>query len=288
MKKLTFANLPEEHSRFEHSKVVILPVPYEGTVSYGKGTSKGPDAILRASHEFELYHMETDSEPYEHGIHTADPLVCPSDAKENAGLVEKKVTELLEDLKFPVVVGGEHSISIGSARAYADRYEDLSVLQLDAHADLLNEFDETKYSHACTMRRISELGIPIVQVGVRSMDLEEKYCDADVTRIDTQDEDWIGKTVGKLKKDVFITLDVDVFDPSIMPSTGTPEPGGLLWNEVTHLLSEVCRNRNVVGVDIVELAPVQAIHAPDYMVAKLIYSIIAYRYNGKEALRESP
>lgn len=273
---MRFFGLPDEYSSLEKSRFVLLPVPYEGTVSYGKGTSKGPEAILYASQEVELYDEETDSEPYLQGICSLEPLACDDDPKANAENLYKKVRELLEEDKFVLTIGGEHSITSGEVKAFLEKYPDLTVLQVDAHADLREELDDEPYSHASVMRRVKELGAKIVQVGTRSMSYEEK--DIKVIRFSARDlqGDWIGKVISSLGDHVFLTFDLDGLDPSIMPSTGTPEPGGLTWFQATDLLRELCKNKTVVGADFVELAPIESMHAPDFLAARLIYKFIGY------------
>ncbi len=284
-----FFFLPKEFSDYDKSKAVILPVPYEGTVTYRGGASKGPLAIKDASQNLELYDEELDSEPFDAGIHSLEPLGCSDDSKENTQKLYQKIKELITDDKFVIAIGGEHSISSGEAKAYLEKYPYLSVLQIDAHADLREEYEDNRYSHACVMKRISDMGIRITQVGIRSMSKEEKD-DIDSQKIKTdifyadrirKDRDWISKVIETLNEDVFITFDLDGLDPSIMPSTGTPEPGGLIWHDATELLKEVCMSKNVVGADFVELAPIKGMHAPDFLAAKLIYKLIGYKFCDK-------
>ncbi|NYZ75238.1 agmatinase [Candidatus Micrarchaeota archaeon] len=263
------------------AKVTVLPVAYEGTVSYAQGTADGPRAIIDASKEIEFYDEETGTEPYEAGIITLKELKPAQEPEKAVEEVEKAVAKIIADKKFPVVLGGEHSISIGAARALKKKFPSLSVLQFDAHADLRDEYDDSKYSHACAMRRIIEDGCRTVQVGIRSTDKEPLEWSKGKTKIFWAREKarWKQKEIlDSLGEDVYITFDVDAFDPSIMPSTGTPEPGGLLWDETLALLRKVFSEKNVVGVDVVEFAPIQGMHAPDFTAAKLVYKMIAYKF----------
>jgi agmatinase len=279
-----FGDLPEEYSAAEHAKVVLMPVPYDRTSTWLKGADKGPSAIIEASAHMELYDIETDSEVYKKGIFTAEPLTGPELPEEMVEMVAERVREHLEDGKFVVVIGGEHSVSIGSARAHAANNAEITVLQLDAHSDLRDQYQGSKYNHACTMARIAEL-CPIVQAGIRSMDACEKKA-LDKNRVIFAAEiytnkNWIEKVLSKLSKNVYATIDLDVFDPSIMPSTGTPEPGGLLWYDVLRLLRAVFEEKNVVGFDVAELCPNDSNKAPDFLAAKLIYKLLSYKFMRK-------
>ena len=278
---LNFGYLPEEYSSSDNSSIVIVPVPYDGTSTWIKGADKGPDAIIEASANMELYDIETDSEVYTKGIFTDSPVQGLSFPEEVVETIESIVRYHVEDEKFVVVIGGEHSISIGSVKANAQNHNDLTVLQLDAHSDLRDEYNGSKYSHACVMARIAEL-CPFLQVGIRSMDSSEKkrmdkkrtFLAEDILN----DKNWIKKIVPKLSKTTYITIDLDVFDPSIMPSTGTPEPGGLSWYEVLSLLRAVSENTNIIGFDVVELCPDNRNKAPNFLAAKLIYKLLSYKF----------
>ena len=278
---LNFGYLPEEYSIPENSTIVIIPVPYDGTSTWMKGADKGPEAIIEASANMELYDIETDSQVYQQGIFTDSPVQGLSFPQDVVEALAEAVTFHLEDGKFIVVIGGEHSISLGSVKAHAKNHKDLTVLQLDAHSDLRDEYNGSKYSHACVMARIGEL-CPSLQVGIRSMDVSEK------DRMDKKrvflakdiltGKDWIKKVVSNLSKNTYITIDLDVFDPSIMPSTGTPEPGGLSWYDVLSLLKAVSENTNIVGFDVVELCPDDRNKAPNFLAAKLIYKLLSYKF----------
>ncbi len=278
---INFGFLPEEYSDSQSARIVIIPVAYDGTSTWMKGADGGPAAIVEASANMELYDIETDSEVYKKGIFTENTIGGELSTAEMIEAVHEAVRYHLEMDKFTVVIGGEHSVSIGSIKAHAQRYPDLTVLQLDAHADLREEYNGSKYNHACVMARTRDL-CPIVQVGIRSMDSSEKE------RIDESSvffaerlhnhADWFGDVVSKLSQNVYVTVDLDVFDPSIMSSTGTPEPGGLLWYDVLTLLKAVSEKRNVVGFDVVELCPDSRNKAPDFLAAKLIYKLLSYKF----------
>ncbi len=276
-----FGDLPEEYSSLEQATVVILPVPYDGTSTWLKGADKGPSAIIEASNHMELYDIETDSQVYQKGIFTAEPVDGDLLPEQMVEKVLKRVQNYIDKEKFVVVIGGEHSVSIGSAKAHIEKYSDVTVLQLDAHSDLRNEYEGSKYNHACVMARIAEM-CPIVQVGIRSMDISEKEF-LDEKRVFFAEnihkcDNWIEKVKSKLSKKVYITIDLDVFDPSIMPSTGTPEPGGLFWYDILMLLKEIFDDKEVMGFDIVELCPDERNKAPDFLAAKLIYKLLSYKY----------
>ena len=280
---INFGYLPEEYSDPENADIVIIPVAYDGTSTWIKGADKGPTAIIEASANMELYDIETDSEVYRKGIYTEDAITREITTTEMINAVNGTVQYYLEKNKFTVVIGGEHSVSIGSIKAHAEHYANLNVLQLDAHADLREEYNGSIYNHACVTARIKE-SCPVVQVGIRSMDSTEKESMDKNRTFFAKDiynnTDWIKKVISILSDNVYITIDLDVFDPSIMPSTGTPEPGGLLWYDVLELLKAVSNKNNVVGFDVVELCPDDRNKAPDFMAAKLIYKLLSYKFGG--------
>jgi agmatinase len=267
-----FLNIDPLYSEYKTSKFVVIPVPYEKTVSYGGGTAKGPEAILKASQHIEDYDIELDSEPYRAGIHVTRPV------KAIEG-IRGQIQKVIKDNKIPVMLGGEHSITPFAVEVCKEKFKNLSVLQLDAHADLRDKYQGTKNSHACAIRRVLEI-CPAVQVGIRSMDkseMDHAKSSGQISKMYTAEKLEIVENVcAQLSKDVYVTLDVDVFDPSIMPSTGTPEPGGLDYYEVLDILRGVAREKNIVGFDVVELAPIKGLNAPDYTVAKLIYKLMGY------------
>ena len=276
-----FAGIPEEYGQYENAEVVLVPVPYDGTSTYGKGADNGPDAIFDALENMELYDIETNSEPYLHGVYIAPPVEEDESPESMVEAVESTISHFLKEGKFVTMLGGEHSVSIGSIRAFQKKYGELTVLQLDAHSDLRPEYHGTKNNHACALHEASHT-CNLVQVGIRSMDtVELPFLNEDklFTSYDIRSNNyWQQDVVNCLGENVYITIDLDVFDPSIMPSTGTPEPGGLLWNETLDLLKMVFAKSNVVGFDIVELAPAEGFPAPDFMAAKLYYKLLAYKF----------
>jgi agmatinase len=284
MKTTNFGGIPKKYDDPAKSKIVILPVPYDGTSTWIKGADKGPAAILEASANMELYDIETDSEVYKKGIHTAKPVNEKASPEKMTVEVYEKALEFVSDNKFLVTLGGEHSVSVGPIQAYSEVYENLTVLQLDAHSDMRPEYEGSRYNHACAMSRAVEC-CPVVHAGIRSMDVEEKkyihpgrifYAEKRLS-----DPQWMEKVVDLLSENVYITIDLDVFDPSIMPSTGTPEPGGLFWYEVLNLMKMVNEKCNIVGFDVVELCPNKIDKAPDFLASKLIYKILSYKFNKK-------
>ncbi len=278
-----FGDLPEPFADPARARVAIVPVPYDGTSTWLKGANRGPEAIIDASAHLELYDIETGTEPYRRGILTDPPVSEGSTPEAMARAVEERVAGHLEAGRLPVVLGGEHSVAIGAMRAVAARYGRVSFLQLDAHADLRPEYEGSRYNHACVMARARELG-PIVQVGIRSMDISEKE-GLDPRRVFYAERlqgrrGWARQVARRLTARVYLTVDLDVLDPAFLPSTGTPEPGGLGWYQLLELAALVCRRRELVGFDVVELAPSGA-RAPDFLAAKLVYKLLAYRLQGE-------
>ena len=277
-----FLGLPSESAEFERSEFVILPVPYEQTTTYQVGTKHAPRAIITASQEVETFDEELKFEACQAGICTLEPLEATTvDPRKMLERIHQTIRQLIDKGKKVVMIGGEHTISIGAVRAFREKYPDLCVLQLDAHADLRDTYQESKYSHACVMRRIGEI-CPFVGMGIRNISREEHEF-LQQNKIDiffAQDlrnfDQWKEKVLDRLGPDVYLTFDLDFFDPSIMPSVGTPEPGGLLWYETLDFLKELVSRKNVVGFDLVELCPVPGLVAPDFLAAKLIYRIIGY------------
>lgn len=278
----TFAGIDQQYAEYEQSEIVLLPVPYDGTSTYGKGADKGPDALLAAAENMELYDIETQSEVYRKGVYLAEAEKEDTSPESMVDAVEKRVSHYIKEGKFTTVLGGEHSISIGSIRAFRKNFADLCVLQLDAHSDLRPSYEGSACNHACAMHEAAKEG-KVVQVGIRSMDaVELPYVKEEnfFTSYDIRkNKYWKEDVVNALGQNVYITIDLDAFDPSIMPSTGTPEPGGLLWNETLDLLKMVFRSSNVVGFDIVELAPIKNLNAPDFMAAKLYYKLLSYKFH---------
>ncbi len=288
---VNFLGLPAGETTLEAAGVVILPVPYEATVSYMGGTRFGPRRVIEASRYIELYDHELDTEPHTVGIHTLPELQLSGAGPEEAlSELRSAYDRLLEAGKFVIMLGGEHSLSAPPIQAHAQRLgkRRLSVLQLDAHGDLRPEYEGTPFSHACVMYRVHRK-VQLVPVGIRSITIEERQLMREC-RIPTifgheleADERWIERAVQALGPDVYITIDVDYFDPSLVPATGTPEPGGGAWHPTLRLLERVFRERTVVGVDVVELAPIPGLVAPDFLVAKLVYKLVAYLQHGRTA-----
>jgi len=287
-----FGGLPQEFSNYKHSKIVILPIPFDKTSTWIKGSQKGPDAIIEASKNMELYDIETKSEVYKKGIYTAKGIT----ARGSIEVIEKTcrtVKRFLNDKKFIVVLGGEHTLSLGTIKAHTEFFNNLSILHLDAHTDMREAYEGCKLSHACVMARVKETleargerrGAKtqnIVSVGIRSMDSSELknikghkiFYASEVHK----SKNWIKKVTEILSKNVYITIDLDVFDASIIPSTGTPEPGGLSWYQVIDLLKSVLEKKNIIGFDVVELCPSSQNKAPDFLAAKLIYKLLSFKF----------
>lgn len=283
MPKYNYLGIPEEFSAFAKSRYVILPVPYEGTVTYGEGTQYGPNAIIEASQEVELFDDELGIESYKVGVHTSVPTEITRKGPELQNeILYKRCKELLAHDKKFIMLGGEHSISYGPVRACLEKYPDLTVLQIDAHADLRDGYLGHKFSHAAVMRRIRDLTKKTVSVGIRNYSIEEhEYIRADKVKIFPGMEthcnpNWIDDVLATLSGDLYITIDLDGFDPSLVPATGTPEPGGLLWYPTLQLLRCAVAKCNLVAFDVVELAPIEGYHAADFLAAKLIYKLIGY------------
>lgn len=270
---------------FEHARVVLLPVPLDRTTSYVPGTRTGPHEILVASSHMELWDEETETDVHPIGLFTLPEMEFPhADMADTIIEIRRVCSEIVKRDKFPVVLGGEHSITPAVVAAVAEQYSDVSILQIDAHADLRDSFMGTPHNHACAMRRSLEHARRLTQVGIRSLSSEEAeaaprlattiFYDFNMRR----DPDWIARVVESLGDTVYVTIDVDGLDPAIMPSTGTPEPGGLSWYEALTLLRRVIEQRHVVGCDVVELSPIPGLAAPNFLCAKLIYKILTYRF----------
>lgn len=279
---MNYAAIPDEFAQLETSEIVLIPVPYDGTSTWIKGANKGPDAFLEASENMEIYDIETDSEVYKKGVFLTDPVTENNSPEEMVDAVHKIASQYIKQGKFVTLFGGEHSVSIGSIRAFRENFEDLTVLQLDAHSDLRPEYDGSKCNHACAVHEAQHT-TNLIQVGIRSMDSVEKpylkkencFFAHDIQK----NTDWMNDALGKITENVFITIDLDVFDPSIMPSTGTPEPGGLTWYQVIDFIRLVAKNKNIVGFDIMELCPNKSNKAPDFLAAKLYYKILSYVFS---------
>jgi len=277
--KKNYAGIPDKHARLDEAKVVLIPVPYDGTSTWQKGADKGPDAFLDASENMELYDIETRTEVYKKGIYLAPPVTENSSPEKMVEAVYKTTKNYLKQEKFVTLFGGEHSLSIGSIKAFNESFEELTVVQLDAHADLRKEYEGSSCNHACAMHEASKTA-NLVQVGIRSMDAEElDYMDENqVYFAHDLYEDWMDDAIGQMTANVFLTIDLDAFDPSIMPSTGTPEPGGLFWYETLDFLKMIFKKKNVVGFDIVELCPRKEERSSDFLAAKLYYKMLSYKF----------
>lgn len=279
----TFGDTDPKYCTIEDSAVLLQPVPYDGTSTWGKGADKGFGAFLEAAANMELFDIETDSEVWKKGIHILPELNNFCSPEEMYNAVYLKTREILGTDKFPTFFGGEHSVSIGIIKAFTERYPGITILHFDAHADLRQEYNGSEYNHACAVHMASK-NASLVQIGIRSMDISEKehldmnkcFFAADIH----SDPEWMRKALEKVTGDVYITFDLDAFDPSIMPSTGTPEPGGLLWDETVKFLSKVFGAKNVLGFDIVELAPIEGLRHPDFLAAKLYYKMLSYKFRG--------
>lgn len=280
-----FGDFTAEQTSYDSAAIAILPVPYDGTSTWIKGANRGPEALLEASYNLEFYDIETASEVYMRGIATLEPVTECSSPEAMAEEVERRMATILDDGKFPVLIGGEHSVSIGAFRAIARRHPGVSILQLDAHSDMRDEYEGSPCNHACVMARAKELTPNITQVGIRSTAREELHnIDPKRTfyahRI-AEDDEWQERVSAQLGDEVYITIDLDVFDPAYVPSTGTPEPGGLNYREVMSLLRRVVREHRVVGLDVVELCPNPSAKASDFLAAKLIYQFLSELYADK-------
>jgi agmatinase len=278
----------EEFSSFEGARVLVWPVSYEGTVSYGTGTGRGAEAIIEASRNMELYDEETDAEVYKLGIHTLDQSPPLEPPERMMASLYQRARDLVGSGKFVAMIGGEHSVSGPVIRAHAEAYENLSVLQIDAHADLRDTYDGTPHSHASIMARVTrDLQLPSVQCGIRSISAEEaRALDQLPTRIFWAKDivgrsDWWDDAVSGLTENVYLTIDIDGLDPSLVAQTGTPEPGGLGWYEVVGLIRTLAQTKRVVGMDLTEYSYVEGQSASAFLCAKLIYKSLAFIFEGQ-------
>ncbi len=281
-----FLAIEPRYTGRDTSAVSIIPVPYDETSTYHKGADRGPRALLEASGTVEFYDIPTGTEMYRRGIHTEPPIEDKGPPERLADLVEQRVNGALDRAQLPVVLGGEHSVSIGAIRACARRHRGMSVLQIDAHGDTRESYMGSTHNHACVMARAREW-CPIVQVGIRAIDAEETRS-MDRARVffaheiaGSPDRSWMDRVVDLLTDDVYLTIDLDGLDPSIMPATGTPEPGGLDWYEVNELIRRVVARRRIVAFDVVELLPTAGLHSCDFIAAKLVYRILSEIFAGR-------
>lgn len=281
METKTYAGISKEYAKLEQAKIVLIPVPYDGTSTWQKGADKGPKAFLEASENMELYDIETDSEVYKQGVFLTDAVTENSSPESMVDTVYEATKKYIKKNKFVTVFGGEHSISIGTIRAFNEMFSNLTVLHIDAHADLRKEYEGSTCNHACAVTEASQT-TNLIQVGIRSMDkIEKSMMNLDKTYFAHEmaiDDFWIDSAIDQMTDNVFITFDLDAFDPSILPSTGTPEPGGLLWYETLDFLKQVFAEKNVVGFDIVELCPNELDKSSDFLAAKLYYKMLSYKF----------
>ncbi len=281
METKTYAGIPEKYAKLEHAKIVLIPVPYDGTSTWQKGADKGPKAFLEASENMELYDIETDSEVYQQGVYLTEAIIENNSPESMVDVVHEVTKKYIKKNKFVTIFGGEHSISIGTIRAFNEMFPNLTVLHIDAHADLRKSYEGSSCNHACAVYEASQ-NTNLIQVGIRSMDIKEKsVMDLDKTYFAHDmviDDSWMDSAIDQMTDNVFITFDLDAFDPSILPSTGTPEPGGLFWYETMDFLKQVFVEKNVVGFDIVELCPNEIDKSSDFLAAKLYYKMLSYKF----------
>lgn len=281
-----FAGIEDIYARFEDAAILLQSIPYDGTSTWGKGADNGFLAFLDAAENMELYDIETDSEVYKKGIAFVPEITENESPEAVFEAVYQSTKELLKTGKFLSFFGGEHSVSIGIIKAFYEKFENLTVLQLDAHADLRETYDGSPYNHACAVHDASK-NANLIQVGIRSMDVcEKEFLKKEKCFFAHEmqhSSNWIDESLNLMSDNVYLTIDLDVFDPSIMPSTGTPEPGGLQWYTVINYLKKVFEKKNVLGFDIVELAPIEGYKASEFLAAKLYYKLLSYKFqkNGK-------
>jgi len=276
-----FAGIEDEYCIKENAHVWLQSIPYDGTSTWGKGADKGFEPFLDALENLELFDIETSSEVYKKGVHILPDINEKRSPEAVFNAVYNNTKDLLKSNKFLTFFGGEHSISIGIIKAFYEKHKNLTVLQLDAHTDLRPEYHGSPYNHACAVYDAS-VNANLIQVGIRSMDSSElPYLNRDKCYF-AEDiygkDDWMDRSIAQMTDDVYLTIDLDAFDPSIMPSTGTPEPGGLLWNPTLKYLKKVFQQKNVVGFDLVELAPIEGLSAPNFLAAKLYYKLLSYKF----------
>ena len=281
---MNYLGLQGDLADYDKSAIVIVPVPFDGTSTWVKGADKGPKALLEASEKVEYYDIETKTSIFQKGIHTMQPIVTGKEKSEEvADIVEAALTKLIDAKKFPVMIGGEHSVSIGAFRAMASRYDDFSILQFDAHTDMRDIYFGSKYNHGCVLARGKEVCKHITQVGIRSMG-EEELVNIDQNRVfysfdmNSWRTNWINEVVDQLTDNVYITVDLDSMDPAYLPATGTPEPEGIRYRDIINAVKAVAQNKKIIGFDVVELAPSEEFKASDFLAAKLIYQILSLKY----------
>ncbi|MCC7520851.1 MAG: agmatinase [Flavobacteriaceae bacterium] len=284
----TFGGIPEEFGQLAKAKIVLIPVTYDGTSTYQKGADKGPNAFLDAAENLELYDIETDSEVYKEGIYLADTITEDASPEAVYQTVYNKTKEYIAKNKFVTLFGGEHSISIGAIKAHYEHYDNLTIVQIDAHADLRKSYQGSPYNHACALYDASQNADNLIQIGIRSMDKSEKtVMDYDKVFFAHEmllNEDWMEDAIDLMTDDVYITFDLDALDPSIFPGTGTPEPGGLMWYETLEFIQKIMKERNVVGFDLVELCPIEGTKVSEFLAAKLYYKMLSYKFAANDEI----
>ncbi len=281
----TFAGIPAEFAQKASSAIYLQSIPYDGTSSWGKGADLGFEAFMHAAENMELYDIETGSEVYKRGIYLLPELSGFNSPEQMFSTVYSNTREMLTTGKFLTFFGGEHSISIGIIKAFYEHFDNITILQIDAHADLRPSYEGSPYSHACAVHDASQ-NAHLIQVGIRSMDVSEvEYLDPFHCYFahEMHNSDlWMLDSIEKMKDNVYITIDLDALDPSIMPATGTPEPGGLSWYSTLEYLYKVFTEKNVVGFDIVELAPIPNNPSSQFLAAKLYYKMLSYKFENNE------
>lgn len=279
-----FGGIEDKYASANKAAVYLQSIPYDGTSTWGKGANNGFEAFLDASENMELFDIETNSEVYKRGIHILPAITEDHSAEAMFNAVYCSTKELLKTNKFLTFFGGEHSVSIGIIKAFYEKYPNITILQLDAHADLRSAYLGTAYNHACALHDASK-NTNLIQVGIRSMETcEKKFMNYDQVFFAEdlyQNSDWMQKAIDLMTDQVYITIDLDAFDPAIMPATGTPEPGGLDWNTTIRFLKRVFKSKEVLGFDIVELAPIAGFKAPQFLAAKLYYKMLSYKFEIK-------
>jgi agmatinase len=290
-KEEAFLAIPEDAlASYDHARFVIQQVPYEHTSSYLEGSAKGPGAIIEASHFVEFYDEELDRETYKTcGIATMPAMNFDGKVDEEAvAFIDHETSKLLDDGKFVISIGAEHTVTNGFVRAHKKKYPSLAVLQIDAHSDLRDAYHDNIYSHASVMKRVHDMKIPLVQIGIRAQCKEEADLIKSSDIIHTfyahsirKNPDWMRDAIAKLPEHVYLTIDADGFDPAVVPAVGTAEPNGLFWVETLEFLRKVCTERKVIGFDIVECAPMEGSILSEYTLAKLLYRIIGYIESGR-------
>lgn len=285
MNKRTYAGIPEKYAKIDTSKVVLIPVPYDGTIDWKKGAANGPKAFLDASEHMELYDIETDTEVYKNGIFIAEPVTETDSPDKLVRAVHASTKEYIRKNKFVTLIGGEHSVSIGSIRAFNECFDSLTVVQVGAHANLRKEFDGSVYNNACALSEASQT-TNLVQIGIRSMDsIEKTSVDEDkifYAHEMVSDDYWMENALDVMTGNVFLSFNINALDVSLIRSSSYPEPGGLFWYETLEFLKKLFKEKNVVGLEITDLCPNENDKASDYITAKLFYKMLSYKFDNAD------